>query len=352
MDDDVGRGPIGAHDDRGSGKGFGGLLGSGQSPVPLDTSKAKPAPKPAPIPAPLNSPRLTTDVSDADRQKVIRFSEFQATQNLAGIGNECLHFILAAEFEIRSLETDASLIWGRALTPATTADTGDIAQYKGHIGDFLLYTKKYGTIPYQKKRGPDHTGVLTRPPKNGIITNWEAHLHDQLDPSFAVMQVRRGTAYYESFYIKVPVDIADPAAQQAAKNLDTEISDDYLADKSRLMGIPFGDARRFFEITAAEGAQIEVLVRARTPPPDVAVFFHAKVTGTVTFYRLQQDASRAGELPDAAATDKDRLVKLMKQTGRAGDSVGSDPYGGDNKIARINPTDRFTWTYSDNPPKP
>lgn len=191
MDDDIGLRPIGSLDS--PGKSSGGLLGAGQNPIPLDSAKAKP--KPAPTPAPLNKPRVTTDIAAADRLKVIRFCEDQFKTNKAGIGNECLHFILAAEFEIRGTQTDASLIWGRTLAGAAAAEAGDIAQYKDHLGDFFVYTKKSGGFAYTKLRGPDHTGVLTATPKNGLIRNWECHLHDNLNPKLVVMQLRVGTAY-------------------------------------------------------------------------------------------------------------------------------------------------------------
>lgn len=136
-----------------------------------------------------------------------------------------------------------------------------------------------------------------------------------------------------------------------ADRLDAAIAD-YKTDKSQLMGIPFGDARANFTIPASEGAAIEQAVRSGNAPDDIAVYFRARVTGSVSFYRLQQDAARAGETTAEAASDKTTLVALMRQTGRDDGKVGTDPFGGDNKKARTSPTDYYTWTYTDVPPAP
>src|SRR3974377_1811586 len=90
---------------------------------------------------------IMTDIDSSHRRMLTRFGVYQMTNNPAGIGNECTHWIYAALFEARALDEDKALkirqsgipyTWGRPIT-ADAAQPGDIAQFHGLKNTFFVY---------------------------------------------------------------------------------------------------------------------------------------------------------------------------------------------------------------------
>ncbi len=60
-----------------------------------------------------------TDIDSSHRRILTRFGVYQMTNNPAGIGNECTHWIYAALFEARALDHDKALKIGQGGIPYT-----------------------------------------------------------------------------------------------------------------------------------------------------------------------------------------------------------------------------------------
>src|SRR5262249_18163364 len=149
-----------------------------------------------------------TDISAQKRQILTSFGVYQINNNPAGIGNECTHWIYAALFEARALDSDAKLqihqtgvnyTWGRQVN-TMAVQRGDIAQFRDFQNRFFIYWPDFGSgtrwRELTKIRGPLHTGMVFVPPRSGLYFQLEAHLHEA---GTTLMRVRGHTIYCESF---------------------------------------------------------------------------------------------------------------------------------------------------------
>src|SRR5258708_937185 len=187
-----------------------------------------------------------TDIDSSHRQILTQFGVHQMTNNPAGIGNECTHWIYAALFEARAFDHDKHLkkgdghlnigqsgipyTWGRPVS-AAAAQPGDIAQFRSFNNTFFVFQTDgsggWSTRSATKIRGPNHTGMVSIAPRSGTYFQLESHIHQAGE---TVMRVRGNTIYYESFAIALSADDLKQlkGSQSWPADVDTSDMDDVI----------------------------------------------------------------------------------------------------------------------------
>ena len=295
-----------------------------------------------------------SDISAPKRQILTSFAVDQMNNNPAGIGNECTHWIYAALFEARALDSDANLhirqtganyTWGRRVD-ATAVQRGDIAQFQGFQNRFFVFLPdgSGGTRWWEstKIRGPLHTGMVFVPPRSGAYYQLESHLHEA---GTILMRVRGNTIYYDSFAVWISVaDFKGISGSQAwPANINPSDGEDLL-ERVDWVGLRT-DRSVGLQVAATQFLRIK---QGKTPTidgVDVAVLFRVQTTGNLSFFCPQASTARLAMTPDQLATAKSELIQRLVRSGRKGHSAKEDEFGGDNKQQRIH-DHRFNWTFT------
>jgi hypothetical protein len=320
-----------------------------------------------------------TDIDSSHRRLLTRFGVFQMTNNPAGIGNECTHWIYAALFEAGALDHDRHhkkgdghfnigqsgipYTWGRPIT-ADAAQPGDIAQFHGFKNTFFVYqTDGSGGSSWlsaTKIRGPNHTGMVYIAPRSGTYYQLESHLHQAGE---TVMRVRGNTIYYESFALALSADDVKKlkGSQSWPSDVKTSDMDDMLErvdwvgmrDKPSAaitrdkLSIPMKTA----DTLIARVKQNDQLARhnknllpIEVDKTEVALLFVVHTTGDLRFYCPQQSPARIAMNDSQLADEKNALIHSLIKGGRAGGKADEDEFGGDNKKVRLH-DHRFDWSF-------
>ncbi|WP_395665944.1 hypothetical protein [Methylocella sp.] len=298
-----------------------------------------------------------TDIDATKQQLLTRFGVHQMTNNPAGVGNECTHWIYAALFEARALDHDRALhigqggvpyTWGREVA-APAVERGDVAQFHSFRNEFFIYAPDGSGGSYintaTKVRGPNHTGMVFTKPAGGAYYQLESHIHA---PGVSLMSIRGATIYFESFAVAVPASAISRVV--GSQNWPSSVRP---ADAEDLMErVGWTSLRAEFGVSAAAAsAAIGQIRHGRTPTVDgrdVAALFRVSATGRHRFYRPQASAARLSMSPDQLAAEKQAVIRAMIAGGRAGHSATEDEFGGDNKRARIR-DGRFDWSFPQQP---
>jgi len=320
-----------------------------------------------------------TDIDSSHRRILTKFGVYQMTNNPAGIGNECTHWIYAALFEARALDHDKHLkkgdghlnigqsgipyTWGRPVE-AAAAQPGDIAQFHGFRNTFFVYqidgSGGSSWLSATKIRGPNHTGMVYIAPRSGTYFQLESHLHQAGE---TVMRVRGNTIYSQSFAIALSADDLKQlkGSQSWPSNVNTSDMDDMIErvdwvgmrDKPSAaihrdkLSIPIATA----DTLIARIKQNDLLARSKRSllpievgKAEVAFLFVAHTTGDLRFYCPQQSTARLAMNDSQLADEKADLIHKMIKGGRAGGKPDEDAYGGDNKKERLH-DHRFDWSF-------
>jgi len=304
-----------------------------------------------------------TDIDSSHRRILTKFGVYQMTNNPAGIGNECTHWIYAALFEARALDHDAALniaqsgipyTWGRPVG-ATAAQPGDIAQFHGFRNTFFVYQTDgsggWSTVSATKIRGPNHTGMVYIAPRSGTYFQLESHLHQAGE---TLMRVRGNTIYYESFAIALSADDLKQlkGSQSWPSDVNTSDMDDMIervdwvgmrhnpsvAARRDKLSIPVHTADTLIGRINRKLSPIEV------DKTEVAFLFVVHATGDLRFYCPQQSPARLAMNDSQLADEKAALIHKMIKGGRTGGKPDEDAYGGDNKKVRLH-DQRFDWSF-------
>jgi hypothetical protein len=295
-----------------------------------------------------------TDISAQKRQILTAFGVDQMNKNPAGIGNECTHWIYAALFEARALDSDAKLhiqqtgvnyTWGRQVNTAAV-QRGDIAQFNNFQNSFFIcWPDSGGGTKWReltKIRGPLHTGMVFVTPRSGMYLQLEAHLRK--DPGETVMRVRGHTIYFESLAVAIPTTDFSSVKGSRAWPADIDPAD----EKDLLDRIDWVElrAKRSIDLRVA-ATQIHRIKQNKNPTidgKDVAVLFRVLTTGDLRFFCPQASTARLAMSPGQLAVEKAKLIRMMIKSGRTGKSPSEDQFGGDNKERRVK-DHRFDWTF-------
>jgi hypothetical protein len=294
-----------------------------------------------------------SDISMPKRQVLTSFGVYQMNNNPAGIGNECTHWIYAALFEARALDSDADLhihqtgvnyTWGRRVD-AAAVQRGDIAQFHGFQNRFFIYLPDGGGgtrwLELTKIRGPLHTGMVFVPPRSGAYYQLESHLHEA---GTVLMRVRGHTIYYESFAVSIPMaDFNSVKGSEAWPADINPVDGEDLLERVDWVGMR---SDRSIDLKVAD-VQILRIKQNKTPTiggNDVAVLFRVHTTGDLRFFCPQESTARLAMTPDQLAAEKARLIQRMIRGGRKGHNPKEDEFGGDNKQQRVH-DHLFDWTY-------
>jgi hypothetical protein len=304
-----------------------------------------------------------TDIDSSHRNLLTRFGVYQMTNNPAGIGNECTHWVYAALFEARALDHDKALkigqsgipyTWGRPIT-ADAAQPGDIAQFRNFKNTIFVYqTDDSGGSSWlsaTKIRGPDHTGMVYIAPRSGTYFQLESHIHQA---GQTVMRVRGNTIYYQSFAIALSADDLKKlkGSQSWPSSVDTSDVDDMLERvdwvgmRDQPSAAPMRDK---LSIPLATADTLVGRIKRKLSPievnkTDVAFLFVIHTTGDLRFYCPQQSPARLAMDDSQLADEKAKLIDRMIRSGRAGGKPDEDAYGGDNKKVRLH-DHRFDWSF-------
>jgi hypothetical protein len=295
------------------------------------------------------------EIDAAHRRILTNFAVYQMNSNPAGIGNECTHWIYAALFEARALESDRGLgisqtgahyTWGRQVDP-DQVQRGDIAQFHHFKNTFYLYQKTstgVTTLTSDQVRGPNHTGMVFTVPKNGTYYQMESHLHHTGIPR---MTVRGNTIYYDSFAIALsaselaqikgtttwPATVDTTDIEDMLERIDwVGMRDDHAMDlKPADLLVKKLNHNLSAPVTKANG-------------DDIACLLVVHADGYLRFSSPQASTARLGMNADQLANEKAQLIHMMIVSGRRGGSKDEDQYGGDNKKQRLY-DHRFDWSY-------
>jgi hypothetical protein len=283
------------------------------------------------------------------------------SNNPAGIGNECTHWIYAALFEARALDHDKHLkkgdghlnigqrgipyTWGRPVE-AAAAQPGDIAQFHGFRNTFFVYqidgSGGSSWLSATKIRGPNHTGMVYIAPRSGTYFQLESHLHQAGE---TVMRVRGNTIYYQSFAIALSAgDLKQLKGSQSwPADVNTSDMDDML-ERVDWVGM-----RDKFSIPMHTADTLIARINRKLSPievnkTEVAFLFVVHTTGDLRFYCPQQSSARLAMNDSQLADEKAGLIHELIKGGRAGGAASEDQYGGDNKKLRLH-DHRFDWSF-------
>lgn len=297
-----------------------------------------------------------TDIDASKQALLTQFGVYQMTNNPAGIGNECTHWIYAALFEARALDHDRALhiaqrgipyTWGRRIE-AAAALRGDIAQFHNFRNDFFIYvpdSQGWRIHTATKVRGPNHTGMVFTQPRAGAYYQLESHIHQHGVP---LMSIRGATIYYESFAIAIPTSAF--ASVSGSQDWPSSVNPLDAADLMERVG--WTQLRAAYSISPAKAeAAVRQIRHGHTPKVDgaeISVLFRVHTIGHHRFYRPQASAARLAMTPDQITTEKAAVIRAMIAGGRTGHSASEDEFGGDNKRARIH-AHRFDWTFTQQP---
>ena len=291
----------------------------------------------------------------AHRSILTDFAVYQMNSNPAGIGNECTHWIYAALFEARALDHDKALHIAQALPHYTwgkQVDTdkvqrGDIAQFHGFKNSFFVYQNTstgFTFLTSDQVRGPNHTGMVFVPPKNGTYYQLESHLHHK---GIAVMTERGNTIYYESFAIALSA--SELAQVQKTDAWPASIKTDDIEDM--LERIDWVGMRDNYSMDLAAADQLVKKLKHKLSTPakkangdDIACLLVVHAEGYLKFSSPQASPARLGMNAAQLADEKAQLIHELVKGGRVGGKPDQDEYGGDNKKKRLY-DHRFDWTY-------
>jgi hypothetical protein len=295
-----------------------------------------------------------TDIDATQRSVLTGFGVYQMRFNPGGIGNECTHWIYAALFEARALDSDRAsniqqvripYVWGRAVPPSA-AQRGDIAQYHhGFESSFGIGWLTAGGDPRwneaTRRRGPQfHTGMLFTSIRRGAFGELESHLHSAGTP---VMSIRYNTIYSESF--AVAVSAADLAKLKGtdAWPANVDLTNDYDAfERVDWIGL-----RDKYTINLAQGKDMLRGLKASKVPNvgggPLGVVFWVETTGDLNFHAPQLSTARMNMTSAQLAAEKAQLIRMLLASGRPGADDPSDPYHADSKAQRRGTY--FDWTF-------
>ncbi|ACK50067.1 hypothetical protein Msil_1098 [Methylocella silvestris BL2] len=298
-----------------------------------------------------------TDIDSAKRRLLTQFGVDQMTNNPAGIGNECTHWVYAALFEARALDHDRALhiaqgavpyTWGKHVPPAS-AQRGDIAQFHSFQNRFFIYLPDgaggWRVQTATKIRGPNHTGMVFTAPRSGAYYQLESHIHQSGVP---LMKIRGATIFYESFAVGLSTsDFQSVQGSQAwPKGIAPSDTDDLLER------VDWTGLRADHEITNGQAEHAIAQIRHNKTPTvdgtDQAVIFRVQSAGHLRFYCPQASAARLAMTPDQLQKEKADLIHRLIVGGRKGHSPTEDQYGGDNKKQRLH-DHRFDWSFTPAP---
>lgn len=317
-----------------------------------------------------------TDIDSSHRLTLTSFGAYQAIANPAGIGNECTHWIYAALFEARALQTDQHLkkgdghftigqtgvpkTWGRPITPSA-AQPGDIAQFRNFSNTFFRYQKDVASGNWDvlntdkpEQRGPDHTGMVFTPPTSGAYYQLESHLHQ---PGVPRMRVRRNTIYFESFAIALSAEDLQqiPSSVNTSDMRDMREHIDWAGMRNKAsraaervtLSIPMHTANTLIariKQNDALRASNRNLLPIEVHGSEVFFLFVPQAFGELRFYCPQGSDDRLGMDASRLAKEKARVIDILIRTGEEGDDPSGDAFGDDNKAARIQ-NGFFDWSY-------
>jgi hypothetical protein len=295
------------------------------------------------------------DIDDAHRRLLTAFGVYQMNSNPAGIGNECTHWIYAALFEARALDSDRALgisqtgahyTWGR-LVDTDKVQRGDIAQFHHFKNTFFIYqntSSGFTSLTSDQVRGPNHTGMVFTVPKNGTYYQMESHLHH---PGIARMTVRGNTIYYDSFAIALSAaDLAQIKGTSAwTAGVDTSDIEDML---ERIDWVGMRD-QHSIDLKAADQfvKKLKHKLSATITQPngdDIACLLVVHADGYLRFSSPQASPARLAMDPAQLADEKAHLIHTLIRSGRHGGAATEDQYGGDNKKQRLY-DHRFDWSF-------
>jgi hypothetical protein len=297
-----------------------------------------------------------TDIDASHRRTLTAFGVYQMNFNPAGIGNECTHWIYAALFEARALDSDRTLhiaqtgphyTWGR-LVGTNDVQRGDIAQFHGFQNQFFIYqvNSSGGATWMDSKqvRGPNHTGMVFITPKGGAYYQLESHLHQ---PATTRMRVRGNTIYYESFAIALSAGDLQQIRGSAVWPADVNSAD--ITDM--LERIDWTGMRQQHSIGLVAADRLVKQIRGRAPPAvikangtNIACLCVVHASGYLRFSCPQASTARLGMDDTQLATEKANLIHKMIRSGRRGGVATEDEFGGDNRAQRLH-DHRFDWSY-------
>jgi hypothetical protein len=311
-----------------------------------------------------------TDIDSSHRRILTRFGVYQMTNNPAGIGNECTHWIYAALFEARALDHDKHLkkgdghlnigqsgmpyTWGRPVE-AAAAQPGDIAQFHGFRNTFFVYqidgSGGSSWLSATKIRGPNHTGMVYIAPRSGTYFQLESHLHQAGE---TVMRVRGNTIYYQSFALALSAgDLKQLKGSQSwPSDVNTSDMDDMI-ERVDWVGMrekpSIAAMRDKLSISMHTADTLIARINRKLSPievdkTEVAFLFVVHTTGDLRFYCPQQSSARLAMNDSQLADEKAHLIHEMIKGGRAGGTASEDQYGGDNKKVRLH-DHRFDWSF-------
>jgi hypothetical protein len=304
-----------------------------------------------------------TDIDSSHRDILTRFGIYQMTNNPAGIGNECTHWIYAALLEARALDEDKALnirqsgipyTWGRQVS-ADAAQPGDIAQFHGFKNTFFVYqTDGSGGSTWlsaTKIRGPNHTGMVYIAPRSGAYFQLESHIHEA---GKTLMRVRGNTIYYQSFAIALSADDLKKLQGSQSWPSDVNTSDmddmleriDWVGMRDQPSAAPMRDK---LSIPLQTADTLVARINRKLSPIEVdktavAFLFVVHASGDLRFYVPQQSPARLAMNDSQLADEKAKLIDRMIKSGRAGGKPDEDAYGGDNKKVRLH-DHRFDWSF-------
>jgi len=297
-----------------------------------------------------------TDV-DAGHQGVLSaFGWRQSRQNLAGIGNECTHWIYAALFEARALDFDRALhiaqigqhyTWGRPIQPAL-ALAGDIVQFRNYHTRFTYWIR--GEEPaksYDMLRGPLHTAMVAITQSHtfdGQHLLLESHIHQ---PGVAVMTIRPNRVYDDNFAVALTArelaELRGSSIWPATVNtLDAESVARNVVWRSLRDRHPFPLHEADVKLQQAWQGHTQNI------DAQIALLFRLRTTGEIRFFRPQQSAARLAMNAAALQAEKQRIIAMMIRSGRPGAHATPghplDEYGSDNRVVRLH-DHRFDWQF-------
>jgi hypothetical protein len=297
-----------------------------------------------------------TDVDANHRRILTAFGVDQMQFNPAGIGNECTHWIYAALFEARALDTDRTLhiaqrpphyTWGRVVG-ANEVQRGDIAQFHGFANQFFIFqagsSGRSSWMTNNQIRGPNHTGMVFIVPRSGAYYQLESHLH-QSDTTR--MRVRGNTIYYQSFAIALSA--SDLQQMQASAAWPAIVDTGDITDM--LERIDWVGMRQQHSLDMLTADRLVRRIRHGTSSAaikaggnDVACLCVIHASGYLRFSCPQASIVRLGMNATQLATEQADLIHKMIRGGRHGGLATEDEFGGDNKAQRLH-DHRFDWSF-------
>lgn len=290
-----------------------------------------------------------SDIDATHQRRLMELGLRLAKQHIAGIGNECTHWIYAALLEARALDLDGvRLRWGRRV-PEAAAIPGDIVQFHNFHNRFEFWFRETQQGSRTDiARAPRHTAMIAgvSPVRShGEIVVFESHV---TQAGYARMTVRENRVYTHDFAIAL-------SHQQFAELRRTKF------------GITFGDLGNHSALYESLSRRMDWLGVANLSPsrfsaqeinaafraidhtgshvsvnPDIALLARCSVRGQVEIYRPQRSESRLAMNAEAFQAEKQRVIAMMHRTGRRGHDAHEDEFGNDNRQFRWN-HGYFNW---------